>query len=58
MPANAKYGPPREADIRDSQADITQARQILGYNPGIDFEEGLKHTWEWYVSSRTLAAHA
>jgi nucleoside-diphosphate-sugar epimerase len=58
MPAIAKYGPPREADIRDSQADIGQARQILGYNPGVDFEEGLKHTWEWYCSSRSLAAHA
>jgi nucleoside-diphosphate-sugar epimerase len=58
MPANAKYGPPREADIRDSQADIGQARQILGYNPVIGFEEGLKHTWEWFCSSRTLVAHA
>ena len=59
MPANAKYGPPREADIRDSQADIAQARQILGYDdPVIGFEEGLKHTWEWYHSSRSLAAHA
>jgi nucleoside-diphosphate-sugar epimerase len=58
MPAIAKYGPPRTADIRDSQADIAQARQILGYNPGIDFEEGLKQTWEWYCSSRSLVAHA
>jgi UDP-N-acetylglucosamine/UDP-N-acetyl-alpha-D-glucosaminouronate 4-epimerase len=58
MPAYAKYGPPREGDIHDSQADIAQARQILGYNPRVGFEEGLKHTWEWYCSSRTLAAHA
>jgi len=58
MPAYAKYGPPREGDIRDSQADIARARQILGYNPRVGFEEGLKHTWEWYCSSRTLAAHA
>ena len=58
MPAYAKYGPPREGDIRDSQADIAQARQILGYNPCVGFEEGLKHTWEWYCSSRNLAVHA
>lgn len=58
MPACAKYGPPREGDIRDSQADIAQARQILGYNPCVGFEEGLKHTWEWYCSSRNLAVHA
>ena len=58
MPAIAKYGPSRDADIRDSQADIAQARQILGYNPRVGFEEGLKQTWEWYRSSRSLAAHA
>jgi UDP-glucose 4-epimerase len=58
MPAYAKYGPPREGDIRDSQADIAQARQILGYNPCVGFEEGLKHTWEWYCSSRNLVVHA
>lgn len=58
MPAYAKYGPPREGDIRDSQADIAQARQILGYNPCVVFEEGLKRTWEWYYSSRTIAAQA
>jgi nucleoside-diphosphate-sugar epimerase len=58
MQAIAKYGPSREADIRDSQADIAQARQILGYNPGVDFEEGLKHTWEWYCSAQSLVAHA
>ena len=58
MPAYAKYGPPREGDIRDSQADIAQARQILGYNPDVGFEEGLKHTWEWYSSSQSLVAHA
>jgi nucleoside-diphosphate-sugar epimerase len=52
MPANAKYCPAREADIRDSQADIAQARQILGYDPVIGFEAGLKNTWEWYCSSR------
>jgi nucleoside-diphosphate-sugar epimerase len=58
MPAYPKYGPRREGDIRDSQADIARARQILGYNPAIDFEEGLKYTWEWFCSSRTLVAHA
>jgi len=52
MPASAKHGLPRKADIRDSQADIAQARQIIGYNPGVDFEEGLKQPWDWYYSSR------
>jgi UDP-N-acetylglucosamine/UDP-N-acetyl-alpha-D-glucosaminouronate 4-epimerase len=55
---SAIYAPPREADIRDSQADITRARQVLGYNPIVGFEQGLRHTWEWYRSSRIMVAHA
>jgi nucleoside-diphosphate-sugar epimerase len=46
--AKAKYAPPRPGDIRDSQADISRARDVLGYNPLVGFEEGLKHTWEWF----------
>jgi nucleoside-diphosphate-sugar epimerase len=44
----AKYDPPRDGDIRDSQADITLARQVLGYQPMVMFEEGLERTFEWY----------
>jgi len=29
----ARYEPPRDGDIRDSQADISQAREMLGYDP-------------------------
>ena len=47
-PAKAKYGPPREGDIRDSQADISRAKDVLGYTPRFGFEEGLKDTWEWF----------
>jgi len=47
-PANAKYDPPRAGDIRDSQADVSLARQMLGYVPTVGFEEGLRRTWEWY----------
>lgn len=45
-----KHDPPREGDIRDSQADITQARQLLGYEPLVEFEEGLRRTFDWYRS--------
>ena len=45
-----KYEPPRHGDIRDSQADITLARQMLGYEPRVQFSEGLRRTWEWYRS--------
>ena len=55
-PAKAKYAPPREGDIRDSQADITRAREVLGYTPRIGFEEGLKHTWEWFRQSQSATS--
>ena len=51
-PAKAKYIPPREGDIRDSQADITRARDVLGYNPRVGFEEGLQRTWEWFRTAQ------
>nr|HEV7954599.1 SDR family oxidoreductase [Candidatus Acidoferrales bacterium] len=47
----AKYEPPRSGDILHSQADITEAQKSLGYDPKINFEEGLRRTWEWYRSS-------
>jgi nucleoside-diphosphate-sugar epimerase len=47
----AKYDPPRTGDIRDSQADISLARKLLGYEPSVLFEEGLRRTWEWYRSA-------
>lgn len=46
-----KYDPPRNGDIRDSQADIGRARKVLGYEPKVSFEEGLKKTWEWYSAA-------
>ena len=52
----AKYDPPRDGDIRDSQADISQAKQFLGYQPQVAFEEGLTRTFEWYRSTHTSAA--
>ena len=51
----AKHDPPRDGDIRDSQADITQARELLGYDPQVDFEEGIRRTFEWYRSVQAKA---
>ncbi len=44
----AKYEGERNGDIRDSQADVSLARKVLGYEPRVLFEEGLRRTWEWY----------
>jgi nucleoside-diphosphate-sugar epimerase len=52
-----KYDPPRKGDIRDSQADITQAREVLGYDPLIGFEEGLRRTWEWHCGEHAATLH-
>jgi nucleoside-diphosphate-sugar epimerase len=47
----AKHEPSRTGDIRDSQADISLAREVLGYEPSVDFAEGLQRTWEWYKAA-------
>ena len=41
------YEAPRAGDVRDSQADITKARDVLGYVPSVSLEEGLRHTIDW-----------
>jgi UDP-glucose 4-epimerase len=42
------YGAERGGDIKHSLADISAAKQHLGYEPKIDFAEGLRRTVEWY----------
>jgi nucleoside-diphosphate-sugar epimerase len=46
------YAEPRAGDVRDSQADIGRARELLGYEPLVPFEEGLRRTLEWYKTTR------
>lgn len=48
---SAKYEPPRTGDILHSQADISLALQVLGYQPSVLFEEGLRRTWDWYKAA-------
>ena len=42
------FGPPRAGDIRDSNADITKARENLGYDPSYDFAAGIALAIDWY----------
>ena len=42
------YGPDRAGDIRHSNADISKARELLGYDPDWSFERGIKAAIEWY----------
>lgn len=48
----AEYREARAGDVRHSLADITRARELLGYEPRISLEEGLRHTLEWWKQSR------
>jgi nucleoside-diphosphate-sugar epimerase len=45
---NPAYAEPRSGDIKHSLADISRARELLGYVPQVDFREGIRRTVEWY----------
>ncbi len=42
------YAPDRIGDVKHSLADITKAKQLLGYTPSVSVEEGLRKTFHWY----------
>jgi nucleoside-diphosphate-sugar epimerase len=48
----AEYLESRVGDVRHSLADITMARQLLGYESKVDLREGLQRTIDWWKSSR------
>jgi nucleoside-diphosphate-sugar epimerase len=48
-PVERQFAPPRTGDIRDSWADIGAAREVLGYEPRIDLDEGLRLTVEYLL---------
>jgi nucleoside-diphosphate-sugar epimerase len=50
------YAPARAGDVRDSQADISKAQRLLGYQPVVGFDEGLKKTVDWYRTSQLTVA--
>ncbi|MGE0703899.1 MAG: NAD-dependent epimerase/dehydratase family protein, partial [Vicinamibacterales bacterium] len=51
------YREARTGDVRDSQADISKARRILGYQPIVGLEEGLRRTFDWYRAEAAGAGH-
>jgi nucleoside-diphosphate-sugar epimerase len=42
--------------VKDSLADISRARTLLGYQPLVSFEDGIARTVAWYRSEAALAA--
>jgi nucleoside-diphosphate-sugar epimerase len=50
------YAAPRRGDVRDSRADVEKAQRLLGYEPSVAFDEGLRKTIEWYRSTQAVTA--
>ncbi|HZF65247.1 MAG TPA: SDR family oxidoreductase, partial [Chitinophagaceae bacterium] len=42
------FGPERQGDVKNSLADISKAKNLLGYSPAVSIRDGLKATFEWY----------
>lgn len=49
---NLEKRPPRLGDVRHTHADISKAKKLLGYNPTVNFDEGIKKTIEWFKSRK------
>ncbi len=50
QPFAPTYAPARAGDIRESQADSSRARLVLGWKPEHTFADGLRSTYDWFVS--------
>jgi UDP-N-acetylglucosamine 4-epimerase len=50
----AVYVEPRAGDIRDSHADISLAKKLLGYDPKFEVKEGLEILFKWYKENRSF----
>jgi nucleoside-diphosphate-sugar epimerase len=46
------FAPPRTGDVRHSLAGLDRARRMLGYEPVVSFEEGLRRTVQWYQANK------
>ena len=49
--ADPVFGPERAGDVPHSHADISVARQRLGYDPSVPFAEGIRRTCSWFIDS-------
>lgn len=53
LPARLERKEPQPGDVLRTHADISKARQLLGYAPAMDFQEGIRLFWQWWQSSQT-----
>jgi len=54
-PVNFVQQPPRSGDVRDSLASLDRARRLLGYQPRISLDEGLRRIWAWLGNGSAAA---
>jgi nucleoside-diphosphate-sugar epimerase len=52
------YADPRPGDVRHSLADVSKAREALGYEPAVNAREGLRRVFSWYEERRASGGHA
>ena len=50
------YAETRSGDVRDSQADISKAHRLLGYEPSVTLEQGLEQTIAWFRQTQMTTA--
>ena len=53
--ANVQYGPPNLADMFMNQANVTKARELLGWDPQVNLSDGIKNLIDWYYAEREWA---
>jgi UDP-glucose 4-epimerase len=49
VPFETEYVEPRAGDVRHSEADVTRARQAIGFDPQVGFADGVRRTVAWYA---------
>ncbi len=55
LQARVEYGPPNPADMRRNLADVSKAREMLGWAPQVDLREGITRLVDWYRAERAWA---
>jgi nucleoside-diphosphate-sugar epimerase len=53
--ADVKYGPPNLADMFTNWADVSKARELLGWQPQVNLKQGLSNLIDWYNQERSWA---
>ena len=51
-PVECRYLPPRPGDLRNSWANVSEARNVLGFEPQVGLEEGLRRTADHLLGER------